>query len=282
VARGGTGATTLTANAVLLGNGTSAPLEVAPGTTGNVLTSDGTTWTSASGFNGTVGATTPTTGAFTTVSASDNITASNHTLLGTTLPSRHTQTTGFKGYFMAANSSLMASTASTFEGWVLNSNIVRSSSLVNWTCQDTSRPGWQIYNLYGSSGDSFGITRAPATSSGAVFSTLFSLSSAGNAVFAGSLTVGGNVILPKTITAAGTTGARTINQPSGSVNFAAAATSLVVTNSLVTVNSVIICTVGTNDTTLKSVAAVAAAGSFTMHANAAATAETRVNFIITN
>jgi hypothetical protein len=47
VANGGTGATTLTANNVILGNGTSAPLFVAPGTTGNVLTSDGTTWTSA-------------------------------------------------------------------------------------------------------------------------------------------------------------------------------------------------------------------------------------------
>jgi hypothetical protein len=47
VARGGTGATTLTANNVLLGNGTSAPQVVAPGTTGNVLTSNGTTWTSA-------------------------------------------------------------------------------------------------------------------------------------------------------------------------------------------------------------------------------------------
>jgi hypothetical protein len=47
VAQGGTGATTLTANNVILGNGTSAPLFVAPGTTGNVLTSDGTTWTSA-------------------------------------------------------------------------------------------------------------------------------------------------------------------------------------------------------------------------------------------
>jgi len=47
VANGGTGATTLTANNVLLGNGTSAPLEVAPGTNGNVLTSNGTTWTSA-------------------------------------------------------------------------------------------------------------------------------------------------------------------------------------------------------------------------------------------
>ena len=46
VANGGTGATTLTANNVLLGNGTSALQTVAPGTTGNVLTSDGTTWTS--------------------------------------------------------------------------------------------------------------------------------------------------------------------------------------------------------------------------------------------
>jgi hypothetical protein len=49
VSNGGTGATTLTANNVILGNGTSAPTFVAPGTTGNVLTSNGTTWTSAAG-----------------------------------------------------------------------------------------------------------------------------------------------------------------------------------------------------------------------------------------
>jgi hypothetical protein len=47
VAQGGTGAATLTANNVLLGNGTSAPQVVAPSTTGNVLTSNGTTWTSS-------------------------------------------------------------------------------------------------------------------------------------------------------------------------------------------------------------------------------------------
>jgi hypothetical protein len=46
VARGGTGATSLTSNNVLLGNGTSAPQTVAPGTSGNVLTSNGTTWQS--------------------------------------------------------------------------------------------------------------------------------------------------------------------------------------------------------------------------------------------
>ena len=47
VADGGTGASTLAANAVLLGNGTSALQTVAPSTAGNLLTSNGTTWTSA-------------------------------------------------------------------------------------------------------------------------------------------------------------------------------------------------------------------------------------------
>jgi len=47
VAQGGIGAATLTANNVLLGNGTSAVQVVAPSTAGNVLTSNGTTWTSA-------------------------------------------------------------------------------------------------------------------------------------------------------------------------------------------------------------------------------------------
>ena len=47
VANGGTGATTLTANNVVLGNGTSAVQVVAPGTSGNLLTSDGTTWASS-------------------------------------------------------------------------------------------------------------------------------------------------------------------------------------------------------------------------------------------
>ena len=47
-------------------------------------------------------------------------------------------------------------------------------------------------------------------------------------------------------------------------------------------SSVIIATVATNDSTMKSVVAVAASGSFTLTANAAATAETRVNFIVIN
>jgi len=46
VAQGGTGLSTLTANNVILGNGTSTPLFVAPSSSGNVLTSNGTTWAS--------------------------------------------------------------------------------------------------------------------------------------------------------------------------------------------------------------------------------------------
>lgn len=47
VGSGGTGLNSLTNNSVMLGNATSAVKFVAPGTTGNVLTSNGTTWTSA-------------------------------------------------------------------------------------------------------------------------------------------------------------------------------------------------------------------------------------------
>jgi len=64
-AYGGTGQSTLTANNVILGNGTTAVQFVAPGTTGNVLASNGTTWVSvapsASG-NVSVSGTTPVNG----------------------------------------------------------------------------------------------------------------------------------------------------------------------------------------------------------------------------
>jgi hypothetical protein len=52
VAGGGTGLASLTANNVILGNGTSAPTFVAPGASGNVLTSNGTTWLSSTPSSG--------------------------------------------------------------------------------------------------------------------------------------------------------------------------------------------------------------------------------------
>jgi hypothetical protein len=47
VVNGGTGLAALTANYALLGNGTSAVQGVAPSTSGNLLTSNGTTWVSS-------------------------------------------------------------------------------------------------------------------------------------------------------------------------------------------------------------------------------------------
>jgi hypothetical protein len=47
VAQGGTGAATHTSKGVLIGNGTSAVTTVSPGTSGNLLKSDGTNWTSS-------------------------------------------------------------------------------------------------------------------------------------------------------------------------------------------------------------------------------------------
>lgn len=106
---------------------------------------------------------------------------------------------------------------------------------------------------------------------------------AANLIIAGYL---GNAVdrltTPFTNTTAGTTGAQTIHKRRGSVNFAAAGTSLVVTDDAATANSIIQATVLTNDTTLKSVQAVAANGSFTLYANAAATAETRVSWTVIN
>lgn len=82
--------------------------------------------------------------------------------------------------------------------------------------------------------------------------------------------------------AAGTTGAQTIDKAAGTVNFAAAATSLVVTNSLVSAASLVLCFVRTNDTTATIKNCVPGAGSFTITLSAAATAETSVGFIVIN
>lgn len=97
-----------------------------------------------------------------------------------------------------------------------------------------------------------------------------------------SLYVNGNIGIQKTITATGTTGAQTINKPSGSVNFALGASSLVVTNSLVDANSNIQATIEKNDSSFTSVQITRTTGSFTIFSNAPASSETRVDFLVTN
>lgn len=96
------------------------------------------------------------------------------------------------------------------------------------------------------------------------------------------LTPDSNLFVPTTVTAGGTTGNQTINKVSGTVNFAAAATALTVTNSIVTADSIVLAVVRTNDATAEIKNVVPAAGSFTINLSAAATAETSVGFFVIN
>lgn len=86
VGNGGTGASSLSANGVLLGNGTSALQTVAPGSTGNVLTSNGTTWisTSVAGTGDVVGAASSVSGAIATYQGTTG--KSIHSPSGTGVP----------------------------------------------------------------------------------------------------------------------------------------------------------------------------------------------------
>ena len=87
----------------------------------------------------------------------------------------------------------------------------------------------------------------------------------------------------RTVTAGGTTGNQTINRPVGTVNFAAGTSSITVSNSTVAANSLVFCTIQTNDATATACRVTdKAAGTFNLRLNANATAETSVAFWVTN
>jgi hypothetical protein len=86
----------------------------------------------------------------------------------------------------------------------------------------------------------------------------------------------------KTLTATGTTGSRTINRQSGTVNIAAGGTSITVTNSLVKAESLVTAIVRTNDSTAVIKNVVCGSGNFTINLTASATAETNIGFILIN
>lgn len=94
------------------------------------------------------------------------------------------------------------------------------------------------------------------------------------------LTINTSLSMEGTVTAGGVTGNQTINKPCGTVNFAAGASSLTVTNSLATANTIVVCTVLTNDTTALFKNVVSSSGQFVIRLNAATTAETKVGFVL--
>jgi len=118
VANGGTGLATLTANNVMLGNGTSTPSFVAPSTTGNVLTSNGTTWTSSA----------PVTGGLTLLGTITTTSGTTVTLSSLTL-------TGYKQLQCVFNAVINSATSSTGY-FTLNSNQICTA-----TNYDAATPG---------------------------------------------------------------------------------------------------------------------------------------------
>ena len=97
-----------------------------------------------------------------------------------------------------------------------------------------------------------------------------------------SISGNGSLNFRRTVTAGGTTGAQTIDRAVGTVNFAIAATTLVVTNSLVNTSSIVFATRRTNDATCFIASVESGSGSFTIRMTAACTAETSVGFLVTN
>lgn len=93
---------------------------------------------------------------------------------------------------------------------------------------------------------------------------------------------GGHVFMDATVTAGGTTGNQTINKPSGTVNFAAAATAITVTNSTVSTSSIVNGIARTNDATCSVKNIVPGSGSFVINMTAACTAETSVGWVVFN
>jgi hypothetical protein len=115
------------------------------------------------------------------------------------------------------------------------------------------------------------------------------LSVAGNIYGSGTVMASNSVIItngvlsvPQTLTAAGTTGNQTINKLAGSVRIAAAGTTVTVTDSFVSANSEVFCTIGTADATATLKNVVVSAGQFIITLGAAATAETQIRFFVVN
>lgn len=300
-----------------IGTGVAAALANAANATGGIVLAGGT---SSLNVNGTVGATSAASGAFTTISATSPILAPNGALSAPAYSFTNSTNTGITQgdggvgrislvsagvimLYLDNGNNRVALNANSHLGWSGGSPAVTALDCLIWRDAagllglrngTVNSVGISSYNTYTNSTNyeraafrwSSNVLKIGTEKLGSGTARDLDIQTDGvsriNISATGATTFTGDVLLTKTITAGGTTGAVTINKSSGAVNFAAAATSLVVTNSLVTANSVILISKATNDTTARLGAVVAAAGSFTIYMDVAPMAETRVNFILTN
>ena len=257
------------------------------------------TGTASININGTVGATTATTGAFTTLTANGatTLTAGTASTSNTTGTLVVTGGVGASGAIYTTNRIWANSGGAP----VVLGGLAVGDGVYGGLWINQASPSSSNYSFLGQAGQSL----FNATSGGTIemrISNSAVLNVGPNGVGIGignntsptilfevkatttrfSVSNAGSISIEKTITATGITTPPTINKASGSVNFAAAATSLVVTNSLCTTSSVINATMATNDATASGLRVVAGSGSFTIYMLVAPTSETRVNFRLTN
>jgi hypothetical protein len=90
------------------------------------------------------------------------------------------------------------------------------------------------------------------------------------------------LLIDQTITAGGTTGNQTINKAAGTVNIAAAGTSVTVTSNKCTTSSLVFAVIRTNDSTATIKNVVPGSGSFVITLGAAATGEVSIGWWILN
>lgn len=178
VANGGTGAASLTANNVLLGNGTSAVQVVAPGTSGNVLTSNGTTWTSAAPTSGglvllgTLTTTSGTTQSLTGIAAGyrqfyielDGVSFSASASLTLALSSTNGAAYGAAGTISAAT----GAAAGTVSGFVIVGNVSSTiadakMALASTVANGTRAPNEQVFTPTNTAADTDAIQFAGGT-----------------------------------------------------------------------------------------------------------------------
>jgi hypothetical protein len=211
VASGGTGAATFTANNVLLGNGTSAFQVVAPGTAGNILTSNGTTWQSTAPAAGGVttisfGSTglTPSTATSGAVSVAGTLAIANGgtgatTLAGANIPvtnvaNTFTATQTFSGSTSVLASALtnaaeVATISATAATGTINYDITTQSVLYYTT---NASANWTV-NFRASSGTSLNT----AMSTGQSVTVAFLVTQGATAYYNNVVQVDGSAVTPK-------------------------------------------------------------------------------------
>jgi hypothetical protein len=155
VAGGGTGDTTLTANNLLVGAGTSPVTFIAPGTSGNILQSNGTTW------NSVANAVTPAVGASYYCSVNQTTTSGNPINFDTsTFDTNSAVTTGsswkftapYTGYYQITMSSSSTATSSTILYQIYKNGSIFNGSFADGPTADVY-PGVGAYTISLNAGD---------------------------------------------------------------------------------------------------------------------------------